>query len=328
MHAYDLMIIYGISGIFGLLLWVRDRAFPWKLFWGGMILAVISCSGAVYSVILTRVDPLWKEVLAQFPNAGIFTPSPLHMAMLFGIPLLLAIPTCIALAIRKHWQDANLFVMGWFLGGAVISYIPTVYQIHMLNSWQIPMMILAAIGLHDFIIPWMKRWHVSLPAQATRWALAACFLAILPTNVYLWSWRFIELHRHTYSYYLYRDELAALGWLKQNTPREAVILASETIGQYVPVISGNTAFLAHWAQTVGYYDKVNRVNRFFDTAGTNAERAQTLRAYNVAYIFWGPAERQSGGYDPSSTNWLELVYENPKVSVFRVQATELPMSAP
>ncbi len=328
MHAYDLIIVYGITGTFGLLLWIRDRTFPWKLFWGGVILVALSCSGAVYSAILTKVDPLWKGILAQFTNAGVFTPSPLHLGILFGFPLLLAILTWIGLARRKQWQDNNLFVMGWFLGGVVISYIPTVYQIHMLNSWQIPMMILASIGLHDFIIPAIQRWRPTFSSQVSRWIMIACIAAVLPSNLYLWSWRFIDLHRHTYSYYLYRDEIAALEWLKHDTEPSDIVLASLTIGQYVPAISGNTSFLAHWAQTVDFFDKESRVNHFFDPATPDAERAQTVRDFQVAYVFYGPAERQLGAYDPSTTPWLTLEYSNSLVSVYQVQSNRLPAREP
>jgi len=65
MHTYDLLIIYGVMGTFALLVWLKRRAFPWSLFWGGVIVFALSCSGAIYSVILTTVDPLWEEVLAQ-----------------------------------------------------------------------------------------------------------------------------------------------------------------------------------------------------------------------------------------------------------------------
>lgn len=328
MHAYDLIIVYGITGIFGVLLWIRNRTFPWRLLWGGIIVFALSCSGAVYAVILTRVDPLWKDVLAQFTNAGIFTPSPLHLAILFGFALLIAILGCIGLARYRQWSDVNLFLIGWFLGGVVISYIPTVYQIHMLNSWQIPIMILAAIGLHDYIIPAIFHWQSTLPAQVKGWIIVGCIAVSLPTNLYLWSWRFVDLARHAYSYYLFRDEIIAMKWLKQNTSPGDIVLASETVGQYIPAMSGNTAFLAHWAQTVDYYDKVNRVSRFFNSVTPDADRAKTIRDFHVAYVFFGPAERQLGGYDPTKSPWLYPASSNSQVVIYRVLPDLLPGSSP
>jgi hypothetical protein len=320
MHAYDLLLIYGIMGAFGLFIWWKRRKFPWWFLFGGVLVCVLSCSGAVYSVILTTVDPLWEEVLAQFANAGVYTPSPLHLAILFGFPLLLALATWIGLAWRKEWSEENLFVMAWFLAGAVLNYIPTDFQIHMLNSWQLPIMILVAKGLHDFVAPAITRLGLKLRGISwERLVVAAFVLAVLPTNLYLWAWRFVELTRHDYPYYLYRDDTAALDWLRENTEPEDIVLSSLTIGQYVPALGGNTAFLAHWAQTVGFYDKQERVALFFDSAVSDTERLDTVRAFGVDYVFYGPAERALGDYDPATTPWLSLAFSTSQVSVFRVE---------
>ena len=333
-HTYDLLIIYGVLGTFALLVWVKRRAFPRLLFWGGVIVCALSCPGAIYSVILTTVDPLWKEVLAQFANAGVYTPSPLHLVVLFGFPLVMAVATGIGLVRRRHWGDENLFVLGWFLAGAVLNYIPTDFQIHMLNGWQIPMMILVAKGVHDFVAPAIARWRtgvrdsVSRSADSVRrWVAAVFLLAVLPTNVYLWAWRFVDLARHDYPYYLYREEVAVLEWLGDNAEPQEIVLSSLTVGQFIPALSGNTAFLAHWAQTVDFFDKNDRVARFFDAATPDAERVGTLQAFGVDYVLHGPAERELGSYDPATAPWLRQAFSTQQVSVYRVEEKRLPLVA-
>jgi hypothetical protein len=325
MHAYDLLLIYGVMGTFALLIWLKQRAFPWPLFWGGVIVFALSCSGAIYSVILTTADPLWEEVLAQFANADVYTPSPPHLVILFGFSLIAAVATWVGLARRKRWNEENLFVMGWFLAGAALNYIPTDFQIHMLNSWQIPMMILVTKGLYDFIAPPIGNWRPVTGEKATRWVVAVFVMAVLPTNLYLWAWRFVDLARHNYPYYLHCDEVTALEWLDENIEPEDIVFSSLTIGQYVPALSGNTAFLAHWAQTVNFYDKQNRVARFFEAATPDAERAETLHTFGVDYIFYGPAERDLGDYDPATAPWLALTFSTSQVEVYRVQDDRLPL---
>jgi hypothetical protein len=319
MHAYDLVLIYGIMGTFVLFIWLKRRAFPWRLFWGGAIIFGFSCSGALYSVILTTFDPLWEEVLAQFANAGVYTPSPPHLIILFGFSLIVAVATWMGLAWRKQWSEENLFVMGWFLTGGMLNYIPTDFQIHMLNSWQIPMMILAAKGLYDFIAPAITDWRCAIGEKVSRWVAVVFVTAVLPTNLYLWAWRFVDLARHTYPYYLYRDEVEALNWLDEYADPADVVLSSVTIGQYVPAISGNTSFLAHWAQTVAFYDKTERVERFFDVAVSDAERVDTLQAFDVAYVYYGPSERALGEYDPGESLLFTEVLSSPHVKLYAVQ---------
>ncbi len=317
-HAYDLLIVYGVLGAFALLVWWRRQAFPWQLFWGGVIVCVLSCSGAVYSVILTTIDPLWEEVLAQFANAGVYTPAPPHMLILFGFPLPLAVATWLRLVWKRQWNDENLNVMGWFLVGAALLYVPTDFQIHMLNSWQVPMMILATKGLYDWIAPAIANWRHVQVERVSRWTALILLLAVLPTNLYLWAWRLVDLGRHNYPYYLYRDEVEALDWLRENSTPEDIVLSSLTVGQYIPALSGNTAFLAHWAQTVDFYDKQERVSCFFAAATTDEERLETVRTFGVDYIFSSPAERELGNHDPASTPWLTRVYSNSQVSIYRV----------
>jgi hypothetical protein len=323
-HTYDLLIVYGVMGVFVLSIWVKQRAFPWSLFWGGVIVAGLSCSGAIYSVILTTVDPLWEEVLAQFANAGVYTPTLPHMVILFGFPLIVAVAAWIGLAWRKRgrdrslWSAENLFVMGWFLAGAALNYIPTDFQIHMLSSWQIPMMVLVTKGLYDFVVPSIARWKPGLGNRATRLVVMVFLVTVLPTNVYLWVWRFIDLARHSYPFYLYQDDVTALDWLRENSAPEDIVLSSITVGQYVPALSGNTAFLAHWAQTVDYYDKVERVNRFFDASAPDGERTDTLNTFGVDYVLHGPAEQDLGSYDPATAPWLDLAFSTPHVDVYRV----------
>lgn len=321
-HAYDLLIIYGVTGMFALLVWWKRRAFPWRLFWGGVIVFALSCSGAIYSVILTTIDPLWEEVLAQFANAGVYTPSPPHLVILFGFSLILAVVAVIGLTRRRQWSEENLFVVGWFLMGVVLNYIPTDFQIHMLNSWQVPMMILATKGLYEFIAPAIANWRPAMGQKVTRWVAVAFVIAVLPTNLYLWIWRFVDLRRHDYPYYLHHDEIAALDWLGENSSSDDVVLCSLTVGQYVPAISGNTAFLAHWAQTVDFYDKRERVAQFFDSPVDDKARLDTVCTFGVDYVFYGPAERELGDYDLAGSTWLTQVLSTPAVEIYQVKSNE------
>ena len=88
----------------------------------------------------------------------------------------------------------------------------------------------------------------------------------------------------------------------------------------MPALSGNTAFLAHWAQTVDFYDKQDRVERFFDAATPDQERAETIRAFGVDHVFYGPAERALGDYNPATTPWLKPVFSSPQVDLYSIES--------
>lgn len=325
-HAYDLVLVYGILAAYIGLKTLRDRRLPAYMLKAAVITGVISVWPALYSFLLTSLDPIWKQVLAQFANAGVYTPNPLHLPILLGITFLLALYTVIRMNPLRlsKWDDRRLFLVAWFVANGLLIYIPTDFQIHMLNGWQVPAAILAVIGLFEYIYPWAARLTSKIQAftsnpERLKGVLSALLIAvILPTNLYLFAWRFIDLKRHDYPYYLYKDELQAFSWLDKEASDDQVILSSITTGQYIPMFTGSHAFLAHWAQTLDFYNKDRMVSEFFSGSITDVRRADILKQYGVSYVFYGPAERALGTYDPSSSPLLKQVYSTPLVSVFKV----------
>jgi hypothetical protein len=75
-HAYDLVLVYGILGSYILFSAFRDRHVSPFLVKSLLMVGIISGWPALYSVILTRLDPVWEHVLEQFANAGVYTLIP------------------------------------------------------------------------------------------------------------------------------------------------------------------------------------------------------------------------------------------------------------
>jgi hypothetical protein len=323
-HAYDILILYSVPGIYALFLTLRQRRLPPYWTPALIVLGAVSVWPALYSVWLTKSDPLWEAVLEQFANAGVFTPDPLHLLILIGLPLMAALATFVIRLRRRETgakddllpQDAELFVSIWFVSGFFLNYVPTDFQIHMLNSWQVPVGLLATWGLYRYLLP-------ALVGRWTRLAPVLFVLLTLPVNLYIWAWRYVELNRHDYPFYLHKDEVAALHWLDAHTDPDQVVLSSLTVGQYIPGVAGNTAFLAHWAQTVDFYTKEALVTEFFARGSSDEVRQQILRDHDLAYVFYGPAERALGEFDPSQAGYLGTTLRLPSVTLLRVRPESL-----
>jgi hypothetical protein len=325
-HAYDLVAVYGILAAYAFLLLLRDRRLPWYLIWSGLIVGLISWWPALYSVVLTSADPVWKAVLAQFANAGVYTPPLYRLPILLGPAFLLAIYTVIRdnLLRLKGIANNDLFLRGWFLVTFILVYLPVDYQIHLLNGWQVPIAFLATQGLFRYVLPFAERlsprWQRRWSKDALRHRLAVgLILMILPTNLYLWLWRFVDLARHDYPFYLYKDDLRAMEWLEANAQSDDVVLSSLTIGQYIPALTGAHAFLAHWAQTLDFYGKSQMVDEFFDPNTDDLQRRQMLEQYSVDYVFYGPAERDLGHFDPGTSAWLVEVFDSSSTEVYALK---------
>lgn len=320
-HGYDLVITYAVTGTVALALAIRDRDLlrPVRL---AVIVGVISCPAAFYVFLLSRLSPIWQGVLAQYGNAGVFTPSPAHLLILMGVPLILLVVTPGERPDLQKARAREILLASWLVVGFALLYIPTNFQIKMLGGWQVPVGILATRATLTRAVPGVKGffkrhgWRPLIRPEL----VVGCLLiaAVVTTNLYLYAWRFVDLGRHEAPYYLSRGEVDALHWLEASSNPSDVVLSSLTIGEYVPSVSGNNAFLAHWAMTLDYFGKRRLVGEFFNGGGSDAARRAIVDRYNVRYVYYGPAERALGSYNPDTSPWLTKVFSNGGVSVYRI----------
>lgn len=336
-HGYDLIIVWSIPIFYACVRWIIEKRFPFFWFKTMLIAGLISSPPAVYNVLLTRLDPTWKEVLAQFANAGVYTPNFLHFLILMGLPLLIAIITAIVLilqAVKSPTAELRhnpllVFLLIWFGFGWLLTYIPTDFQIHMINSWQVPVISLAGVGIFRWILPYLKK---HLPRQRMiGWAGAFLIAFCALTNFYLFAWRFYDLSRNNYPYFLTRNERAALNWLEENAGEADIILSSLDVGQYIPGVSGRTAFLAHWAQTIRFYEKQEVVKKIFDPSLPESLRMQLLLDYQVDFVISGPAEWALNGvtedplllwepyYSEGMETMLEPAWTGGNVTIYKLE---------
>src|SRR5262249_7685982 len=130
---------------------------------------LLSFPPAGYFTLLTTRNPLWKEVLGQFDNAGAFTPSLPHLVILLGLPfivtLIYGLTSLISLRKTGNRQTENQgiqsgsqfsvlgsgFLWVWAVVGFGLLYIPTDFQIHMLNPYQVPLALLCARALWHWL---------------------------------------------------------------------------------------------------------------------------------------------------------------------------------
>jgi hypothetical protein len=321
-HAYDLVSVYAVLGSFAVLLLLRDRKLPLFYLTSCLIVGFLSCSPVVYSVLLTSMDPVWKGVLKQFANAGVYTPNLLHLPILLGLPFVLAVITVILdnPFKLKGVGDRELFIRSWFLITFIIIYLPVDYQIHLLNGWQVAISILAVSGLFRYLLPLLERVVGKRnPLTLQAWIIASLFLLILPTNIYLWAWRFVDLSRHDAPYYLTQDEIEALHWISDQNQPDAVVLSSLTIGQYIPALSGTHAYLAHWAETLDFYTKSKNVETYFSKSETDPQKHEILSQGKVDYVYLGPEEKLLGASPEAVPAFLKMVYSNNQVTIYQVE---------
>ncbi len=320
-HIYDLVTIWAVLALFGLLLVLRD-GWSWRVFFRLAAVVLISAPAALYwGWVSSDAHPTWQQALTQYDNLGAFTPDPPHLLILLGVTFLLALATFDGLVPLGKQQDEWLLVKSWFVLVPLLVYLPLHFQIMLLTGYHMPMAALATKGVFEHVMPWLRerssgvRWRRRL----SRVAPVLLLLIAALTNVYLVAWRVIDLGRHTYPFYLHRDEVRAMRWLEEQTPPDEVVLSSFVVGHFVPGLTGDRAFLGNAVMTLDFNRKRELVAAFFDAETPDSEREALMRQYDVRYIFYGPAEQALGAYDPGASALFSETFVSSGVKLYAVK---------
>jgi hypothetical protein len=319
-HIYDLVTVWAVLGVFGLILTIRD-GWSWHRFSSLFVVVLLSSPSAIYwGWVSSSANPLWKQALAQYDNLEVFTPDPAHLLILLGLTFILAILGFTGIVPLKRQPDRELFIKIWFGVTLLLIYLPLHFRIMLLTGYQLPLAVMASWVLYDRVTPWVRSileergWRRQ--ACVASWVPALFLLAVLPTNLYLFAWRITELNRHTYPYYLNQSEVRAMEWLEATALPDDVILSSFVIGHYLPGFTGSKAFLSNAVMTMDFNHKYELVDRFYRNDMTDEERSRLLVQYNILYIFHGPAERRLGEYDPGESEIFRKVFESDETVIY------------
>jgi hypothetical protein len=96
-----------------------------------------------------------------------------------------------------------------------------------------------------------------------------------------------------------------------------VVLAAYSTGNFLPSRMPTRVFVGYGPETVRSSEKQAMVRRFF-RAGAEVFRQQFLADYHIDYLFHGPAERALSAFEPETAPWLQLIYDNGPVQIYRV----------
>ena len=118
--------------------------------------------------------------------------------------------------------------------------------------------------------------------------------------------------------YPLKDFYFALDWLSKNTQKTDVIFSKSTAGNYIPAYSGNFVYLGHSSETPHFDEREQKINVFFSFTQESQQAQQFLRDNHIAYVFYGPQERQEGSNIPNSYSFLKPIYESYHVTIYKV----------
>ncbi len=316
-RPYHIPETYLVFALVPLILCWREGRFDLRRIGNYALAGLVHLPAALYFVWLAHADVLgmggWKrEGLLLVP-----------MILWLGLPFLLTCAGFAAAGLSKlRNTDVATIVLGaWlFMAWLLENTFPYYTAAHesSFEAYCIAPVLLAMLGP----IPWLyarlsARWNV--PRTMAGLALV---LLCLPSSAYVYGRFFTDLNgpqNPPWRYYVSENVFQALRWLEDNADPNAVVLASDTTSQFVPVVANNKTVTGHDMLTAWYDTKNAEIGRFYGVRGDDAFKQQMIRRYRVSYVLFGPYERMPQGMVPEEHPWLRPAHREGDVLVYAVQ---------
>jgi len=123
-----------------------------------------------------------------------------------------------------------------------------------------------------------------------------------------------------YTYYTSPENLAAIRWLGKNTKEEDIVLADKVNGELIAALAGNFPYIN--LEITNFTDEhlyqLEKNVRDFYRQRDPKWAKKFLIDNNISYVFWAEEEKRLSLLDTLNYPFLEKVFENSKVSIYKV----------
>ena len=224
----------------------------------------------------------------------ILSPHPLHYLLAYGLLLPAAIVGGRQLLRQRGAQQ--LLPICWVILIPLLAYAPVNIQRRLPEAGWVALLTLSTFGLEQ-----LARQR----AGTLRIAMAAI---LLPSSLLILIGGVSTAMRPIEPAFRRTAEIKAFDWLKEDSAREAVVLAAYSTSNALPAWAPVRVVAGHGPETAGLEELSPKIHRFFSTGTTQEERLDLLVSQGVDYVFYGPAERALGPWDPATWGCLISVY--------------------
>lgn len=308
-HPYALLLADAVPALYWATVWLRS----WQVNWRGLA-AVLGMGVAQLPVLIYDLWVFRQPVFAGWSAQNVTLSPPLHV-YLWGYGLLMVLGAVGVVACVRRGTPGLAFPVIWIVLVAILAHLPWNLQRRFLEGVQVPLGLLAGVGLAEVLIPETR----GRKSDRLRWLSMALLVALMSmSNLYLTLGHTLAAAARSPALFWPASTIAAVDWLGKNSQPEDVILSGFEVGNLIPGRIGRRVVLGHWMETVNYEEKAGLVSRFFDAAASPEERPGLLLHHGVGYVFYGPGERALGSFDPGSADYLKPVFAREPIRIYRV----------
>jgi hypothetical protein len=253
----------------------------------------------LYQYWALTTDP----ILAQWTAQNI-TPAPAWWD--FILCLSPGIFYCIMAVIRRKklaFQPHPVMII-WLISLAVLTYLPFALQRRFMAGIYIPLISLAILGVTAFL----------QNGRLTHWLYNLIWILSLPGAILFLLLPVYGISTHNDAFYLTRGERDALSWLNDTGRADSLVLASPSMGLFIPTYTQDCVFAGHPFETLNQETNEIIVTAMYHGVYSTFAANEYLASKGVDYIFFGPRERVLGS--PDFLQSLPVAYSNNEVIIY------------
>ena len=319
-HPYYFPVIFGVAGLYLLILMLQASRFLWKQAGYLLITFFISLPAVGYHMWLLSNSPVIAQRALQ--NVTPISPWP-YVLVGYGLLWLGLILGVYFLVKNKVFENKHLFLLLWLAVNLTLIYSPFPFQSRYTQGLHVVLVIFtthAVLGLYQAakqrLAPKTFDFWINNPYLATMGFLILFMPSVfycLARDVYAFSQTSNDNLKKVF--FLPKDLYAAAEYLSQQ-PR-GTVLAAEIPAEFIPALSGQSDYVAHGQETLFYYSKIVYRQAFYSDSQNLAFKKNFLQKNSIDYVLFSQYEKELGSFDPTQAAFLKLVFDRPEVKVYQ-----------
>ncbi len=270
-----------------------------RVFWA----MVISAPLVGYTMVAFSLDPFLRNWTAQ--NL-ILSPTPIHYLLAYALLIPLVGTGIVAISRRGGWHD--WFPIVWVALLPFLAYAPYNLQRRLPEGIWVALVVLAMIGVES----WMEKPSLRARRIGLGWT-SLCFI----TTILLFVGGINAARYMAEPLFRTADQVRAFEMLAEAGEKGEIVLSSFETGNALPAWVPMRVVIGHGPESIQLETLKPQVEKFYHLDTSDDERLDLLDTFGVAYVFWGPAERNLGGWYPGRARYLELIGEAGEYQVYR-----------
>lgn len=288
-----------------------------------ILFILFSLPSILYILILTKQLP-WSTLVNFHKTHPMMIPFDQYILGTGPVFFISIVASLVAIIRRyKQYLPLILWLEVTFIFASLFSIVKDQSPLRFTQTGLfIPLGLLASYFFHEL-------WLIFPKFKTLLFAIIVFYLTenlFIMTTSFTWQKSFINQRLNAdippvpyppQTMYPLKEWLQAIGYLRETTTHDDIVLAYITAGSYIPAYSGNTVYFGQ-ANTVNYDEKQLLVESFYKGNLSSIDAENFLRKNRIKYIFESYQERDlsNGVAVNSNYPYLRIIYTNPVATLY------------